>query len=65
MIEYISITEAHEATGVPRSTLKRWCEREKIAGAKKVGRQWELPANWQRPALRRGNPNFKSKEKGT
>lgn len=62
--DYISITDAANKYNIPRPTLKRWCEKEQITGVKKIGSQWAIPANWKRPALRRGNPKWsKSKEK--
>lgn len=66
----ITITTAHEATGIPRMTIKRWCQRGQIAGAVKVG-IWLLPDDWTPPQLKRGRkpadtaPALKRAEKET
>ena len=50
------VTAAHETTGTPRSTLKKWCAMGRIAGAIKIGNQWVLPSGWAAPKLKRGRP---------
>ena len=52
----LSITQAAAASGIPRSTIKRWCKVGAIKNARKIGNQWQLPSNWQAPHFKRGAP---------
>lgn len=42
--EYQTTGNAARAWGVSRETARAWCEAGLIEGAKRMGRQWKIPA---------------------
>ncbi|WP_035272402.1 helix-turn-helix domain-containing protein [Desulfonatronum thiodismutans] len=48
-MDWISVTEAATRWGVDPRVVQRYCASGKIAGAKKYGRAWMIPANAQKP----------------
>lgn len=57
---YLTIQEAAPILGVDESTVTRYCQDKRIAGAKNLGKQWVIPAKSLRTfdKPKRGNPAF-------
>ena len=47
---YISVREAAAAWGVSERLVQRYCAQGRIAGARKFGVSWEIPAGTPKPA---------------
>ena len=56
MTRYLSITEFARDNNIPRPTVKSWCQKGQLAGAYKVGTQYNIPAGAPIPLLPRGRP---------
>lgn len=57
-MELISLAAWAARVGVSSSTARRWAQRNQLAGAVKIGRNWLVPQNAGVPDIRRGNPNI-------
>lgn len=53
MNKYITVMQAAEKWGVSPRTVRSWIERDKLPEAERVGRDWLIPEDTQRPADRR------------
>ena len=49
MINYLSVTEAAKKWGVSERSVRGYCADEKIHGAVRKGKTWQLPENAQKP----------------
>lgn len=48
-MEYMSAKEAAEKWGITRRRVQVYCIEERIPGAKKVGSQWIIPKEAEKP----------------
>lgn len=44
MADFYSPHEAAKRWGVTRETVRLWCHAGHVAGARKVGKNWKIPA---------------------
>lgn len=57
---YLTIQEAAPILGVDESTVTRYCQEQRLTGAKNLGKQWVIPEKSVRKFTKppRGNPAF-------
>jgi excisionase family DNA binding protein len=53
MRDILTVTQAAEQWGVKPITVRSWIARGKLPDAIKIGRDWMIPADAQRPEDRR------------
>ena len=49
-MDYITIQEVAEKWGLKERRVQVMCQEEKIAGVKRFGHSWAIPADAERPA---------------
>lgn len=50
MKNYISLSEAAEKWGISTRRVRTLCEEGRISGAGKLGRNWAIPTNAEKPS---------------
>lgn len=63
--QFKSISDFAEQWGISPRTVRNMCAKRKIPGAEKIGRDWIIPANAERPKdgrITSGEINWRNKK---